>query len=204
MGNLCCCFDDSRQWSEYQAIADVEVLAVQSEHETEAKDASATRFMIELKIDEFIRTTKAFNSSNPCGGYVCRFSDIQRACFLTATNDSEVQDLLSSSSRFIVDVGGKLAGVRRLTPYQGTESTVGEFKCMCGRIWKSNGSWKDTWQRCKDCDTKTYPYKQTAGGSLSVDDPLMQVHDRGRCQRCAELGRLCVDVVLDYFIAIQT
>jgi hypothetical protein len=198
MGNHCCCFDDSKQWAEYRSIPDVEVPAVPSEIEKqrqlerEAADAVANRNALELQIDEFIRTTKAFNSSNPCGGYVCRFSDIQRACFPATIKESEVQDVLSSSSRFIVDCGAKLAGVRRLTPHQGLESAVGEFKCMCGRTWRSSGSWKDTWQKCKDCDTRTYPYRQTVIGSSPVEDPGMQIHDRGRCQRCAELGRQCV------------
>ena len=48
-----------------------------------------------------------------------------------------------------------------LTPYQGKKRSYGHFKCtQCNARWGSAYSWANTWQQCKTCKTKVYPYSQ--------------------------------------------
>ena len=82
------------------------------------------------------------------------------------------------------------------TPYQGDGRCYGYFKCTsCGRNWESGNSWKNTFQMCKRCNLKIFPYKQTEllkpklGEERKVD--VNKNHEQSLCGKCKELGRLC-------------
>jgi len=86
----------------------------------------------------------------------------------------------------------KMAKGKGLTPYQGDRRCYGYFKCSCRKRWESGNSWKDTYQECKRCKAKVYPYKQKmlekVEGSL-IDSS--KEHPQHLCQKCQQLGYYC-------------
>ncbi|KAJ1639095.1 hypothetical protein T492DRAFT_585215, partial [Pavlovales sp. CCMP2436] len=82
-----------------------------------------------------------------------------------------------------------------LTPFQGdaTHRVYGHFECNnCRRYWESASTWRDKWQACQGCESRTYQHDQNqlAQGDHAAGDNL-RPHDMARCERCHELGRLC-------------
>ena len=76
-----------------------------------------------------------------------------------------------------------------LTPYQGTHRCWGEFECECGNTWSSGNSWRDTYQKCNDCDDKIYPCTQRKlRRNDHTDGPA---HEQAKCQKCKEIGFNC-------------
>ncbi|KAJ1629641.1 hypothetical protein T492DRAFT_593620, partial [Pavlovales sp. CCMP2436] len=85
-----------------------------------------------------------------------------------------------------------------LTPFQGdaTHRVYGKFECRpCSRYWESASTWRDKWQACQSCETRTYPYDQYPLAQGDHTDATAEdnrrPHDMARCERCRELGRLC-------------
>ena len=79
-----------------------------------------------------------------------------------------------------------------LTPHRGPERVFGEFSCAgCRRRWSSGFSYADAWQKCRGCETPTYPYAQRPllRGPADRSGPP---HDQARCGMCRRLGRSCV------------
>jgi hypothetical protein len=116
-------------------------------------------------------------------------------------------DLTSSHHRF--SVVGSSAKVSHLTPLWGISAehrVYGLFECkgvvggsVCGRRWESAASWKDKWQKCQGCEAAVYPHEQhererreKAGDDPTEEQDNRRPHDMGRCQKCRELGGICV------------
>ena len=79
-----------------------------------------------------------------------------------------------------------------LTPYQGDRRCYGYFKCDCGKRWESGNSWKDTYQECKQCKSKVYPYKQKQlekSDDSNIDKN--KEHPQHLCGKCQKLGYYC-------------
>mmetsp|Transcript_62956 Transcript_62956/g.73266 ORF Transcript_62956/g.73266 Transcript_62956/m.73266 type:complete len:267 (+) Transcript_62956:1344-2144(+) len=156
--------------------------------------------------DEYIRSRRQFNHEKPLL-YQCQINSFQQEYFqeiteLNAISPSCVQDikqiLMSDPlKRFVV--GRNTFSVAHLTPFQGSPShrIFGEFRCRCGKSWRSAGTYTDTWQKCKSCERKIYPFKQhilLAHADSDDEDEAIEKrpHDVARCGKCQELGRLCM------------
>ena len=149
-------------------------------------------------IDDYIRTLKGFIDSRPLDfslelfKIIAEFESKRHPLFVPETIDEFVR----SHIRFIVV--DSLVRLKFLTPFQGADShrVFGEFYCStCFRRWKSASSWKNKWQQCQNCNTKIYPYQQHALERKEETDETPEQkrpHDMARCQKCIELGRLCV------------
>jgi hypothetical protein len=85
-----------------------------------------------------------------------------------------------------------MKGGKGLTPYQGDKRCYGYFKCSCNKKWESGNSWKDTYQECKRCKAKVYPYKQKQleKNENSVIDKTKE-HPQHLCGKCRQLGYYC-------------
>lgn len=168
-------------------------------------------------IDHFIRTRNKFNTSNPLQ-YSCQFQTIENECgenieeLLAAEDVPHIDNrrYLPLTVRTVVDyysdsnsprcrfsIFGSCIKVTRLTPLWDISSThrvYGIFQCfLCDRSWESAASWKDKWQKCKGCEARTYPHVQhvlEVGGG--AEEQGKRPHDMKRCQKCRELGRICV------------
>ncbi|XP_075982511.1 uncharacterized protein LOC142980845 [Anticarsia gemmatalis] len=73
-------------------------------------------------------------------------------------------------------------------------SCYGEFTCShCGRFWRSILSWRNTYQICKDCNSRVYPRNQREVRPSDVrrSDGYDKEHSSDLCQRCKQLGRYC-------------
>ncbi len=57
--------------------------------------------------------------------------------------------------------------------------------------WSSGISWKDTWQECKKCNRKIYPFNQEELICKTVTKKSIIPHDFERCGKCAELKYDC-------------
>ena len=45
----------------------------------------------------------------------------------------------------------------------------GEFRCVCGREWRSGYTWKGWYQMCKKCQTETYAHTQVRDTKIIKD-----------------------------------
>ena len=150
------------------------------------------------EVDSFIRTRRKFDTSQPTQ-YSCRIDTIE----------SELESRIEPSfdewrklvhafagTRFALSRDRQSVSVRHLTPFQGESShrVFGYFRCACGKRWKSAGTWKDTWQKCKACETQVYPHEQhiLERTGAEEDEGERRPHDMSRCQRCCEKGSLCM------------
>jgi uncharacterized C2H2 Zn-finger protein len=79
---------------------------------------------------------------------------------------------------------------KQLTPYQGPDRRYGYYQCKCGKQWESANSWANTYQTCKRCDKKVYPYKQTEL-LVSENNASKKEHPQELCQKCMQLGYYC-------------
>ena len=162
-------------------------------------------------IDLHIRTRKKFDTTDPLR-YSCLISSVVDSC------EDAIRALVSPADipwyaaeypklvPFSVVMGAKICrrfkmtgptiGVNTLTPFQGEEShrVFGYFRCPCGKRWTSAATWCDKWQQCKGCEKKVYPHQQHVLeiSERDEDTEARAPHDMSRCQRCRELGRLCV------------
>ena len=162
--------------------------------------------LLQNKIDSYIRTRRQFDSRNPLI-YKCNLNSINQDAdvilSLQQLNEYANVTLLNFViSEFIVVVieGLYQVSVKYLTPFQGAEThrVFGSFDCSsCHNKWKSAATWKNKWQKCKRCESICYPFQQNI---LVVTDQVAdneseepkRPHDTLRCQRCLELGRICL------------
>jgi hypothetical protein len=166
-----------------------------------------------LAIDLFIRTRRDFDSATPLS-YACNVALIGRECRdrirellpLSGMSPRQVIERHAETHgrRFAVTLDGRSVKLLHLTPFQGdsTHRVYGSFRCSrCKHKWASAASWKDTWQGCKRCETRAYPFSQhqleqrgKQDGEDSGDDYEYErrPHDMERCERCRARGRLCV------------
>ena len=163
-------------------------------------------------IDEtnfYIRTRNRFDSSDP-RSYSCGINgpkdcqDVMTNFELYNFRRRELQlpvqtfrEFVASCHHFKYYPTSQTIRVAYLTPFQGADShrVFGYFECSgatgCGRSWRSGSSWKDKWQKCQECERKCYPYNQHALARRDDDEPSLLPHQRERCEKCIELGRLC-------------
>ena len=92
---------------------------------------------------------------------------------------------------------GARVGVATLTPFRGADGhrVFGDFRCSggaCRHRWGSGYTYCDTWQQCRVCEAKIYPYAQRPLEQRADDDEEEErgPHDNGRCGRCLS-GRSC-------------
>ena len=184
--------DESESESEYQSRR----LRIQRERRVQADEELWSQLASE--VDSFIRTRRKFDTSQPTQ-YSCRIDTIE----------SELESRIEPSfdewrklvhafagTRFALSRDRQSVSVRHLTPFQGESShrVFGYFRCACGKRWKSAGTWKDTWQKCKACETQVYPHEQhiLERTGAEEDEGERRPHDMSRCQRCCEKGSLCM------------
>jgi hypothetical protein len=155
-------------------------------------------------IDDFIRKQNEFRGNTPCS-YRCPLSLVLQRCPRPAAIKADLSTLRDVLSRyddqFEVGGGGGALWVRVLwlTPFRGEEGhrVFGEFRCKCGKRWKSAATYCDKHQGCQGCNTRVYPWSQRAleqreRGGDDDDEDASRPHDQERCQRCRELGRCCM------------
>lgn len=87
--------------------------------------------------------------------------------------------------------------VNHLTPCRvADERRFGSFRCVkCGKTWCSANSWADSWQSCRQCNVKVYPYRQDELQRPDDDDydrTDKEPHPMELCQKCQQLGSSCV------------
>ena len=84
-----------------------------------------------------------------------------------------------------------------LTPYQEDFKRMwGEFSCSdqeCKIEWSSAYSYKDTFQECKTCGSKTYPFIQRPLFRPRFPAKKNKNHIVALCGMCRRLGRSCVN-----------
>ncbi|KAG4076203.1 hypothetical protein HA402_014752 [Bradysia odoriphaga] len=79
----------------------------------------------------------------------------------------------------------------KLTPYQGSKRTFGEFKCVkCKHQWESGYSWANMGQQCKRCKIYVYPYRQTKLQEDGINRGQKE-HEEKLCQQCQSIGFNC-------------
>jgi hypothetical protein len=158
-------------------------------------------------IDYCIRTARGFDSRNPLAfkcsvPYIRKDANVQLCLQKLAELDPTycMEDCISDwSDLFGMDKAATKVWVMCLTPFQlaPTHRVFGEFKCgKCRRTWSSAASWTNKWQKCKGCEAKCYPFYQhplkqrddEEGGEMQEKRP----HDVTRCERCIELGHICL------------
>jgi Zinc-binding domain len=94
---------------------------------------------------------------------------------------------------FIVSKNG--IRLKHLTPMQVSYRLFGKYNCTyCNKQWTSGYSWRNTWQKCKECEAKVYPFHQRKLESSKKEEEIeiIKPHDSFRCEKCRELGRSCV------------
>lgn len=147
-------------------------------------------------IDEFLRTHDRYDSQVPLE-FKCPILEVyQNFPERERVGIARFASGLSRSPRFVVDPARQTVSVRYLTPHRGENRVFGMYYCKdCGRNWRSAGSWRDSWQKCQLCEAKIYPHIQQPL-QYNVEDAdrpqTLQPHDCQRCQRCKELGELCL------------
>ena len=161
-----------------------------------------------VEIELFIRTQKGFDSRNPTK-YLCPLSTMSLDPDMKSTlDDLNNQRYNLTLASFISKYCNETIvshrqdtkfSVKYLTPFQGEPShrVFGHFMCSkCGGRWQSGATWANKWQQCKRCESKIYPFFQHPLEKAKEDDrkatDTRKPHDMARCQRCCELGRICV------------
>ena len=163
------------------------------------------------QIDFCIRTASTFDSRNPLAcklslAKIREDSEVMRIFNLLNNQFGEnskltLKNFISDDDRFVITGNrkGKSVGVKYLTPFRGAAShrVFGYFECgYCRREWNSAGSWTDKWQICQSCESRCYPYEQHPLAIREQEETEGDVekrpHDSQRCQKCIELGRLCL------------
>jgi flagellar biosynthesis GTPase FlhF len=161
---------------------------------------NTAKIALTKNIDLYIRTRKKFDSRDPVAfrcnvGSILQDQDIVEdladlSRLLVEANYAEISlyDFIAEEESFFLHDTTSMVGVQHLTPFQGdlAHRVFGYFECgVCQREWQSAATYTNGWQKCKSCEVKCYPFQQ---------HPLKQSehHDIQRCQRCLQLGRLCM------------
>lgn len=88
-------------------------------------------------------------------------------------------------------VTDNMVSLRFLTTFQNKNRLFGYFRCKCKKCWTSGISWKNTWQICKKCNTKIYPFNQEELICRKNTKKSTIPHDNKRCGKCIELMHDC-------------
>lgn len=167
-------------------------------------------------VDLHIRTRSRFDSSSPLS-YSIPLSSLVSDSTLSADFENlkadypypelpyrSLHSLLESpvgQAKFIFTMkhGNVFVGVRHRTPMQvaRTHRLFGYFQCSykdCRNKWTSAASWTNKWQKCRRCESICYPYDQhfLENSSETRQSSSLKPHDMARCQKCQELGRICL------------
>jgi len=153
-----------------------------------------------MEADSFIRTRRRFDTTQPLQ-YFCQLHlfESELGSHIQGSGFDNWRGLLAEYEgiRFVFSADAQSVRVMHLTPFQGESShrVFGEFRCPCGKQWRSAATWKDKWQQCQGCEARVYPHVQHA---LKVadrgddDEQWRRPHDMSRCQKCRERGSLCM------------
>lgn len=185
--------------------AQAEIERIRKEEERKVQVLEDAMDELTEDTDFYIRTRRRFDSRIP-QAFFCDLSSVAQ--------DPAVITSLADVNRFSVEVGydeislrefiefnesfvlqGNKIGVRNLTPFQGAVAhrVYGYFCCFsCKRDWQSAATYTDKWQKCKTCNGECYPYEQHVLERSQEQSDNLRPHDTRRCQRCLELGRLCL------------
>lgn len=207
-----------QQEQERRRLQRIEEVRRRQEREQLEKEKQRLQKLNE-SIDFFIRTSSVFDSRNPLNSRypfnntIRNNEDIQiclqnlQSCSgyenISLLNYLQRMDCSSTTFRYDRDTNQII--LTTLTPFQGADShrVFGYFECdNCKRDWTSAGSWKNTWQECKTCNTKNYPYEQHILNNNKRDleddsDEERRPHQSDLCQRCQKLGRICIPSYYD-------
>jgi hypothetical protein len=153
-----------------------------------------------LAVDEAIRSHPYFNSCEPTAfsyEMPLLLSELfRRRTLINTFSGSSLELLIRNNDSFVVRANE--VKVKYLTPFQGREGyrMFGHYKCCDrwkggshSRKWKSAYSYKNTWQQCKSCSKKCYPYRQDILRGEGSDPG--KPHETELCGRCQSLGRPC-------------
>jgi hypothetical protein len=149
-------------------------------------------------VDNFIRHCKGFTADTPLT-FECELQRIAQQCPKPAQIPGDIVSVLRRApSLFEVLRNGAAVRLKTKTPFRGEPNhrVFGEFRCRCGKRWKSAATFCDKWQRCQNCRLELFPIaqrplEQNAGDHLGNDDDR-RPHDMANCERCRELGRCCL------------
>ena len=165
-------------------------------------------------IDFYIRSRNQFDSRSPLT-YRCDIGSVAQDTKVIESLDyfnnllvcehghqeMNLREFVRTSRDFVLENSNKI-GVRTLTPFQGEvkHRVYGYLSCFdCNRNWQSAATYANKWQKCQICEAKCYPYYQHAlerseqnEDEDEDDDSNRRPHDTSRCQRCLELGRICL------------
>jgi hypothetical protein len=171
-------------------------------------------------VDFFIRTRNRFDSRSPLSYSVPLTTIVADAKLVNEFCDllEDYPQLPYRNLRSLIDspVGRTkfdlttrsidvYVSVGYLTPMQvdSDHRLFGYFQCGddgCRNTWKSAASWTNKWQQCKRCESKCYPYDQHFLQKFGTRDASgLRPHHMARCERCQELGELCLP---DYYYAL--
>ena len=170
--------------------------------EHDDRRAEELQRQVAMEVDTFIRTRRKFDTTQPLKHF-CQIHLIE------SNLRSRIEPRFDNWQRLLAAYEGIMFAfsadrqsvrVMHLTPFQGesTHRVFGEFRCSCGKRWKSAGTWKDKWQQCQACEAKVYPHEQhtleRSSSAYKEDDGEQErrPHDMSRCQKCREKGSLCM------------
>ena len=161
-------------------------------------------------IDFYIRTRRRFDSRIPLA-FLCDISSVAQDPAVIASladvnlhsvdagyDETSLREFIEGNKSFVLQCNK--IGVRHLTPFQGatTHRVYGYFRCFsCKRDWQSAATYTNKWQKCQACEGKCYPYEQHVLETSQQQSDNLRPHDTGRCQRCIELGQLCLNFAID-------
>ena len=149
-------------------------------------------------VDNFIRHCKGFTADTPLT-FECELQRIAQQCPKPAQIPGDIVSVLRRAPYlFEVVRNGAAVRLKTKTPFRGEPNhrVFGEFRCRCGKRWKSAATFCDKWQRCQNCRLELFPIAQrpldqNAGDHPGNDDDR-RPHDMANCERCRELGRCCL------------
>ena len=185
----------------------LEKQAREEREERQRRERALREREIELTedIDFYIRTRRRFDSRTPLA-FLCNISSVaQDPAIITSLanvnrlsveggyDETSLREFIKDNESLVLQ--RNKIGVRHLTPFQGavTHRVFGYFCCLsCKRDWQSAATYTNRWQKCKACEAKCYPYEQHVLERSQQQSDNLRPHDTGRCERCIELGRLCL------------
>ena len=158
-------------------------------------------------IDRYMRSRRRFDSRDPlayrcdvgnvaqCHDIIENLANLNRCLAASNHEETSLHDFIAEDERFFLH--DNMVGVRYLTPFQGndTHRVFGEFRCgACQREWQSAATYTNRWQKCMSCEARCYPFEQhpLEHSEHNDEDDTRRPHDPKRCQRCLELGHICI------------
>ena len=138
---------------------------------------------LSLKLDRIIRNSRYFNGMFPLECAV----DIKDLPYIQA------EDLFFIANNERFKVSKNTISLKYLTPMQVQDRLFGTYSCKkCKKEWSSGYSWSNTWQQCKKCNSKIYPFHQRELVQTKKKLESIKPHDSDRCEKCKMMGRYCI------------